>query len=68
MLLKLTASLCTFEKTYRLCEKNLRNVSLKLREIMLEGVSTKIVNLTLEKTNLVRTMKGNSAVEKFNLI
>ena len=30
---------------------------------MLEGVSAKIVNLTSEKTNLVRTMKENSTVE-----
>ena len=30
---------------------------------MLEGVSTKIINLTSEKTNLVRTMKENSTVE-----
>ena len=30
---------------------------------MLEGVSTKIINLTSEKTDLVRTMKENSTVE-----
>ena len=36
--------------------------------IMIEGVSKKIVNLTLEETNLVRTVKENSTVEAFNLI
>ena len=35
---------------------------------MLEGVSTKIVNLTSEKTNSVRPVKENSTVEEFNLI
>ena len=35
---------------------------------MLEGVSKKIVNLTLEKTDLLKTVKENSTVEEFNLI
>ena len=35
---------------------------------MLEGVSTKTVNLALEKTNLVKTVKENCTVEEFNLI
>ena len=43
-------------------------MSFKLRDIMLEGVSTKIVNLTSAKTKLVGIMKGNSAVKEFNLI
>ena len=34
---------------------------------MLIKVSTKIVNLTSEKTNLIRTVKENSSVEEFNL-
>ena len=34
---------------------------------MLKRVSTKIVNLTSEKTNLIRTVKENSFVEEFNL-
>ena len=43
-------------------------MSFKLRDIMLEGVSTKIVNLTSAKTKLVGTMKENSTVKEFNLI
>ena len=35
---------------------------------MLEGVSTRIVNLTSEETNLVKRVKENSTVEKFNLV
>ena len=35
---------------------------------MLEGVSAKIGDLTSEKTNLPRTVKENSTVEKFNLL
>ena len=35
-------------------------MSFKLRDIMLEGVSTKIVNPTSAKTNLVGTVKENS--------
>ena len=46
----------------------LRNTSYKLRDIMPEGVSTKIANLTSEKTNLVRPVKENSTVKEFNLI
>ena len=39
-----------------------------LKGIMIEGISTKIVNLTSRKTTLVRTVKLNSTVEEFNLI
>ena len=63
MSLKFNPSLCNDEKTNKLCRNVLRNASFKLRDIMLEGVSTKIVNLTSEKTNLVRSVKENSTVE-----
>ena len=39
-----------------------------LKGIMIEGVSTMIVNLTSGKTSLVRTVKLNSTVGEFNLI
>ena len=55
-------------KANTLCRNVLRNASFKLRDIMLEGVSTRIVNLTSEKTNLVKRVKENSTVEKFNLV
>ena len=61
-------SLCNDEKANKLCRNVLRNASFKLRDIMLEGVSTNIVNLTSEKTNLVKRVKENSTVEKFNLV
>ena len=68
MLLKFNLSLCSDEKTNKLCRNVLRNASVKLRDIMLEGVPTKIVNLTSEKTNLVRSVKENPTVEEFSLI
>ena len=40
----------------------------KLRDIMLEEISTNIFNLTSEKTSLVRAVKENSTVWEFNLI
>ena len=63
MSLKFNPSLCNDEKTNKLCRNVLRNASFRLRDIMLEGVSTKIVNLTSERTNLVRSVKENSTVE-----
>ena len=57
MSLKFIPSLCNDEKTNKLCSNILRDASFKLRDIMLERVSTKIVNLLSEKTNLVRTVK-----------
>ena len=68
MSLKFNPSLCNDEKTNRICRSVLINASYKLRNIMLEGVSANIVSLTSEKTNLVRTVKENSTVEKFNLM
>ena len=68
MLLKFNLSLCSDEKTNKLCRNVLRNASFKLRDIMLEGVPTIIVNLTSEKTNLVRSVKENPTVEEFSLI
>ena len=68
MSLKFNSSLCNDEKTNKLCRNVLRNASFKLRDIIFEGVSTKIINLTSEKTNLVRTVKENSTVEEFNLV
>ena len=66
--LQFNPSLCNDEKANTLCRNVLRNASFKLRDVMLEGVSTNIVNLTSEKTNLVKRVKENSTVEKFNLV
>ena len=67
-LLQFNPSLSNDEKANTLCRNVLRNASFKLRDIMLEGVSTSIVNLTSEKTNLAKRVKENSTVEKFNLV
>ena len=62
MSFKFIPSLCNDEKTSKLCRNVLRNASFKLRDVMLEGVSTDI------KTNLVRSLKENSTADEFNLI
>ena len=66
MLPKFNPSLCHDEATDKLRRVVLRNVSFNLRDIMLDREFKKIVNLIPGETNLRKTLKENSTIDKFN--
>ena len=57
MSLKFNPSLCNDEVTGKLCRNTLRRASFRIRDIMLDTVSTKIENLKSEKVNVLGLLR-----------